>query len=258
MVALIITFSGSSGNVDSNKAGKVAVNWYRHHAPATKQQANISKVKDYKWSERTSFYIFSFDKGGFVLVSANDAVTPVLGYGFDHPVPDSITNEAVKGWFDNYARQIDTAFVLNLKQDASAAKWDEILANKFPNLPGDTVGPLLTTTWDQGWPYNAMCPVDQNGSGGHCYTGCVATAYGQIMKYYNYPPEGKGYMAYTDAFGHEVSADFGSTYYSWNEMATSLSPSDTNFQAVAELLYHCGVASYSNYWSGATTGFYVE
>jgi len=247
-----------AGKVDENVARQVAVNFYRHYAPLTKQQANIMKVKDYKWGERTTFYICSFDKGGFVLVSANDAVTPVLGYGFDHQVPDSITNDAVKEWFDNYARQIDTAFVLNLQQDASVSKWDEILANRFAPATGDSVGPLLTTTWDQGWPYNAFCPVDNNGSGGHCYTGCVATAYGQIMNYHNYPPKGIGNLTYTDLQGHLLSADFDSTYYNWNEMPSSLLPSDTNYQAVAELLYHCGVGSNSQYFQGATTGYYVE
>ncbi len=67
-----------------------------------------------------------------MLVSANDAVTPVLGYGFDHPIPDSITNEAVKGWFDGYARQIDTAFVLKIDNAAASDKWNRILQNSFP------------------------------------------------------------------------------------------------------------------------------
>jgi len=238
-------------------ARKVATNFYQHYAPVSKQQARITKVKEYKWGDRTSFYICSFDKGGFVIISANDQVTPVLGYGFEHAVPDEITNEAVKGWFDNYARQIDTAFVLNLRSNEAKAKWEEILTNKFPKLNGNSVEPLLTTTWNQGWPYNAYCPPDPSGSGGHYYTGCVATAYGQILKYYNYPSQGKGSITYIDASGHPISADFSSTYYNWDEMQSSLASSDTNYHAVAELLYHCGAGAYSNYWSGATTGFYV-
>jgi len=36
------------------------------------------------------------------------------------------------------------------------------------NLKGDRdIDPLLTNTWNQDSPYNAMCPEDEDGSGGH-------------------------------------------------------------------------------------------
>ena len=105
--------------VKEDKARLVAQNWYQHFAPDAKSLAKINKTKEYKWGDRTSFFIFSFDIGGFVLVSANDAVSPILGYGFDHPVPDIITNEAVKSWFDGYARQIDTTYLLKLTKSYS-------------------------------------------------------------------------------------------------------------------------------------------
>ena len=44
-----------------------------------------------------------------------------------------------------------------------------------------TGGPLLTTVWHQGWPYNNYCPP---GNGGQLtYVGCVATAMAQILTY---------------------------------------------------------------------------
>ena len=258
---IFVTFQSilKAEKVEISKAKKVATNWYKHYAPSAKQQGYITKVKEYKYEERTSFYICSFDKGGFVLVSANDAITPVLGYGFEHSIPDTITNEAAKSWFDGYAREIDTAFFLNLKADSPIEKkWDNILMKKFPKATGDTINPLLTTTWGQGWPYNALCPEDQNGSGGHCYTGCVATAYGQILKYYGYPTSGFNEISYTDINGHNLFADFGSTNYRWEDMPSALPNNDTTYLAIAELLYHCGVASLSNYYSATTTGYYVE
>ncbi|MFH1680573.1 MAG: C10 family peptidase, partial [Candidatus Eisenbacteria bacterium] len=39
-----------------------------------------------------------------------------------------------------------------------------------------TVGPLLTSSWDQGPPYNMFCPT---GDGGQTVVGCVATAAAQ-------------------------------------------------------------------------------
>lgn len=256
LICMLTLFSCNlfAGKVDENVARQVAVNFYRHYAPKSKTQAVIIKTIPYKYNGRECFHIISFDKGGFVLVSANDAVTPVLGYGFDHQVPDSITNEAVKGWFDGYARQIDTAFVMNLQQDASGSKWDEILANRFAPSNGDSLGPLLTTTWDQGCYYNEMCP-SPGFTCGNVPTGCTATAMGQILKYWNYPEGGMGQHDYIGKFHPEygrISAFFNETDYNWSNMPSILTTSN---QDVAMLLFHCGVASNMDY-SPAASGAY--
>ncbi|MEI7981591.1 MAG: C10 family peptidase, partial [Bacteroidota bacterium] len=197
--------------------------------------------------------MFSFNEGGFVLVSANDAVTPVLGYGFDYPIPDSITNEAVIGWFDGYARQIDTAFVIKLDNAAASEKWNQILKNTFPKSPGDGVGPLLTTIWDQGCYYNDSCPEGLGGPCNHAWTGCVATAMAQIMKYHDFPQQGYGENAYVSNNYGTISVNFFNSYYNWNamtDMATSSNPE------IAKLMFDCGVSlnmDYSPYSSGAYT-----
>lgn len=74
----------SAETVKEDKARLAAQNWYRHYAPDNKKSASVASVSEYKHNDRTAFYIYNFDQGGFVLVSANDAATPVLGYGFDH------------------------------------------------------------------------------------------------------------------------------------------------------------------------------
>jgi len=56
--------------------------------------------------------------------------------------------------------------------------------------------PLITTTWDQGANYNALCPADGAGPGGHVWSGCVATAMCQIMNYWRYPIQGTGSHGY--------------------------------------------------------------
>ena len=43
--------------------------------------------------------------------------------------------------------------------------------------------PLLTTKWNQEYPYNILCPADPQENYEHCYTGCPATAMGQILNY---------------------------------------------------------------------------
>jgi len=47
------------------------------------------------------------------------------------------------------------------------------------------VGPLLKTKWNQNRWYNIYCPYDiRSNAGEHDLTGCVATAMGQIIRYY--------------------------------------------------------------------------
>lgn len=43
--------------------------------------------------------------------------------------------------------------------------------------------PLLTTQWSQDYPYNMLCPADPLENYDHSYTGCPATAMGQIINY---------------------------------------------------------------------------
>ena len=131
--------------------------------------------------------------------------------------------------------------------DSANASFDSGLADP-------TTGPLLSTSWHQGDPYNYNCP---NGDGGRTVVGCVATAASQIMKYWNYPLSGTGSHSYTwngdqscggTTAGQTLSADF-SDSYDWENILNSYggSYSDTQRDAVAELCYEVGVAFEMDY-----------
>lgn len=125
------------------------------------------------------------------------------------------------------------------------------------------VGPLMTTTWDQGAPYNNLCPY---GDGGRTVVGCVATATAQILAYWGYPDYGIGSHSYYwsgdnscggSSPGDMLSADY-SDEYDWANI-----PDDCHFgctgaqqDALAELCYEVGVAfdmDYGYCGSGAYT-----
>ena len=126
------------------------------------------------------------------------------------------------------------------------------------------VGPLLTTNWHQGGPYNLDCPL---GDGGRTVVGCVATAAAQVMRYHNWPPNGIGDHSYTwdgdqscggDVGGGELYADF-SDSYDWANMPNNCSGGCTTAEqdALSELCYEVGVAfnmDYGRCGSGAYTG----
>ena len=109
----------------------------------------------------------------------------------------------------------------------------------------------MTTQWYQRSPYNMHCPS-------YTMTGCVATAMAQVMKYWNYPAFGQGSHSYSDDSGYGLqSADFGDTRYDWDHMPNRLTSSSSAVEkeAVATLMYHCGVSvnmNYSTIYSGTT------
>ena len=117
------------------------------------------------------------------------------------------------------------------------------------------VGPLLSTLWDQNYPYNYYCPAGTGGPGGHVYTGCVATAMAQVLKYWNYPSTGNDSYSYTHPTYGEQTANFGETIYDWANMPSTLSGSSPRIQidAVATLMYHCGVSVDMNYGTNTSS-----
>jgi hypothetical protein len=81
--------------------------------------------------------------------------------------------------------------------------------------------------------------------------GCVAVAMGQVMHHWKYPQHGIGSHSYTyNGITHNV--DFSSATYNWSAMPNSCSSANN---AVATLLYHCGVAIETNYTSSNSTAY---
>lgn len=117
-----------------------------------------------------------------------------------------------------------------------------------------SISPLLTTGWAQACYYNDSCPEDINGNCGHALTGCGATAMAQILKYHNYPVNGIGYHSYTDPDYGIISADFENSYYDWSNMPDILNSSSSSEEvaAVAQLMFHCGVAVEMDYAAGSS------
>ena len=210
-----------------------------------------------------ALYIFNYDHG-YVVVSADDLAHPVLGYSEDQPFDQNNIPEGLQYYLGYYARQIQFAIDNNLPVDREIAdQW--YLLGKYGVISKTrnekAVQPLLTTTWDQDWPYNYYAPTCSSyWTNNHCYAGCVATSMSQVMKYWNWPETGVGEHSYTTSSypgnGTALSANFGETTYNWAIMPNSLSQANDAAMAVALLMYHCGISvdmDYSPNGSGAHT-----
>jgi hypothetical protein len=119
-------------------------------------------------------------------------------------------------------------------------------------LRGATVSPLLATVWGQDTPYNSAAPDDAC-TGGHTLTGCVATAWAQVLKYWQWPPHdvgGDGSHTYTwqgATVTTNLSADFTDIgAFQWADMPDDLTApgtTQTQIDAVSKLMYAIGVSA---------------
>lgn len=212
-------------------------------------------------------YVFNVGSTGFVLVSASDNVRPILGYSENGNFDASNPHNGAMYMLETYKNSISYAIENNIEATPEiAAEWESLRTyGRLNNKKAGSVGPLVQTLWNQDSPYNLYAPPTQGGhagAGGRCYAGCVATAMGQLMKYWEHPIQGEGSHGYNCVgygptyynYGYQY-ANFGETTYQWDLMPKTLTnATQEQIEAVATLLYHCGVATDMVYdWDGSGT-----
>jgi hypothetical protein len=192
------------------------------------------------------FYIYNVEhEGGFVMISGDDRTLPIFAYSDNGRFQADSMPDNLKNWLKFYENEISSAIARSTAPSAEIRKaWDELSDGTVR-----TASPIVllpTAAWDQTMPYNNLCPVD---SGERALAGCVATAMGILMKYHQWPEKGKGSNAYiTPSRQISLSADF-NVAYDWANMPDTYSRRWTLEQenAVATLIYHCGVAANMDY-----------
>jgi len=241
LIASLLSFNLSTANpVSREVAREIAISWYANIAGSSVTDYSIEDEFSLTKDDLATLYVFNFKSGGFVIVAAEDASIPILGFSEEDPFPADLSCPAVRDWLEDYSMQIDQIRKEGLSNQETKWQWEVIRQGNF-RKPADTIVvlPLLSTTWSQDCYYNEMCPVDPAGPCGHAVTGCVATAMAQIMKYHNFPPRGVGSYAYTHPNYGEQSADFGNTIYDWAAMPDNVTSANI---PVATIMYHAGVA----------------
>lgn len=221
--------------VNFKTAESVAKNYYQYYSKSKKFEIEYFKVE--KFNGLNTFYTFIFKNSGFVIVSADDNVQPILAFSDNYFNPNDIS-PAQKALFESYNQIIEDIIVNNKTNITNKKTWENYYNSKFENSKKEVL-PLLTTKWNQGNFYNALCPADPSGPGGRAWAGCVAAAISQIMKYHNFPAKGVGSHSYTHTKYGIQTANFGNTKYNWANMPNSLTSSNIN---VATLMYHAGVS----------------
>lgn len=245
-----------SKEVEKSKASLVAKNFYNQNTHLGIPDEAVSLVYECKEnSNRPVYYIYNMNGNeGFVIVSAEDLVQPILAYSNSGSYSPAQVPPSVAFWLKGYEKQILSVREKNTSTTAEVARqWSVYFNNETPansQARMHTVNPLCQTKWNQAPNENGMCPFDQQYNE-HCVTGCPATAMAQIMKYWAYPEQGTGFHSYNEQHYGTLSANFGSTTYNWAGMPNILTSPNND---VATLMFHCGVGVEMNYGVAATGG----
>lgn len=212
----------------------------------------------------SQYFIYENESGeGWVIIAANDAVEPILAYSeTGHFRTDNMPSN-IRNWmgkYDRFIKQVETDGVEATEETQAA--WTALRQGVRRAKAEAVVSPLLQTQWDQEKPYNKYCPGTGNFEPGttKAATGCVATAMAQVMKYWEWPIKGAGShtyhpkdvnRGYDSRKYDDQTADFENTTYDWDNMLDSYKVLTPAYQqnAVATLMYHCGVATEMMYGS---------
>ncbi|MBQ6103478.1 MAG: C10 family peptidase [Kiritimatiellae bacterium] len=267
-----------AAEVSTDDAARAAKAWVdRGYAmgrlPAGREVAHVKEIEDAETGAR--LLLASFEGGGWVLLSADDLVDPVIafaeegdGFDVDDENPfwtllrgDIAAREAAAG----VVRDGEPAPTAGegegggaTEPTAAQRKWASLLDDApaptaLSTISDVRVEPFVTTHWGQSSGYSNYYTPIVNGSRSVC--GCVATALSQIMRYYRFPtaavtPQTK--WCETNGVSFQATM-FGGTY-DWANMPetfSSWSGTETEKQAVGKLVYDCCVSVGMN-WKGSS------
>ena len=219
------------------RADGVTVNAARRQALAvTGPEAQLELVATAR-GEQPAYYIFNNKSGqGFVIMAGDDALGQVLGYSDEGCYDPGDVPPALVEWLAGHERQLRLLLSGRRAPVSAPASEDR-----------QTIGPLLTTRWDQGAPYDLETPEYE--SGRRSPTGCVATAMAQILKYFASGQSTTAIPSYTSKTLDITMPELPATTFDYSLMRDDYAASDTDAGAreVARLMRYCGQAARMDY-----------
>src|ERR1035441_292965 len=151
LAAFMIGISMVNANqIASGTAQTVASNYYKQNAH--KQVANATLA----YTEKSAtgdpiFYVFNMNnKEGFVIVSAEDAGRPIIGYSTEgnYIVPSATSNTEFNFWMEKRKSEIIAMRTQNVQATSEiSSEWNNYASSKFspPQTLSTAYGPLCLT-----------------------------------------------------------------------------------------------------------------
>lgn len=254
LVTLLIGSSAFANPIDPNRAKTIAIGFMNERAKPSIERRNASLTQvapdDYvlvsqdvaTLSDTHPYYAFNRMAGGYVVVSGDDRLPPVLGYADSGKFSAEKMPPALRQLLDNLANAGSLSAIQPMRTPGEDTRME--------------IMPLVETQWNQDAPYNNLCPIDPYYNQ-KSLTGCVPVALAQLMYYHRWPKSGTGTTSYQFG-GHTYSADFSAVEYQWDKMQPRYGEGaqEESEDAVATLLYHCAVLARTEFYFKGSYGWY--
>lgn len=198
-----------------------------------------------------TYYVVNAGASGYVVVSGDDEALPVLGYTLDGTIDAGNLPVNLRDWLDFYDNEIN-ALRADTREQGLAVNPVTSPTDQYKTV----IYPLLgDIKWNQDGPYNGQCPEYNNA---RTVTGCLATAIGQVLRYYRYPTTATGSVNYTtEELGLQVRVNYDGVTYDYDKMLPNygVTPGTAEERAeVAKFLYHIGALAKMNYMPASMGG----
>lgn len=215
------------------------------------------------------YYVFNAGgNGGYVIVSGDDRVEPILGYveqgSFD---PENIPDN-MRAWLDGYAEEIKYVIDNDINPNSPVLRRSKMKGTKH------SIPEILTTRWNQGLPYNLTIEkyYKEDGTQARPAAGCIATAWAQVINFHRFPDKIKTQIpaynkTYTLKDGSQKTVTFPAVprgaKIDWDNMRDTYSCSESHAHtaqdtAVANLMRYCGQAVKMSYGSSSSANWKVD
>lgn len=186
------------------------------------------------------YYVFNAHDGhGYIIISADDCTTPVLGYSLEGRYDASAVPPAMRWMLQGLENEIKAA--PGFQHPVSQADRRRLVRRA---AAGNERILLETPQWRQESPFNRHIP-------GNALTGCVGTAMAMIMKYHEYPERGTGSY-------NGVSFDVA---YDWANMRMDAYRSgytEAEAEAVSTLIYHTAASIGTQFGYSGSSAYEVK
>ena len=242
-IAIISNLSANGQAVSEQVLNEVANNFIIENFPGGARK--IHSVIPFMSDSIRILNLFELEPEGWLLLSSDIKVEPVIGFSFTghFKMPEVNIADPMYNWLYKYQSEIRQIITDgSLKEQSGWGKAQGSIASKEVAAAGIKVNPFMIVNWGQGKNWNQFCPSDASGPGGHVYVGCVAVSLAQAMSVFKVPEKGQGYNNYLDPKYGTQFVNFGNTFYKWDSMSVS---SADKYNSL--LLYHCAVAVNMNF-----------
>jgi hypothetical protein len=282
LLAILLLSSGLSARQTTEYEAEMVVSGWLKESPQPLGATLGRRIRDIETytddSDRAAYYIVNLEPSGYVIVSADNRIEPIIGFAAEGIYDLSFENPLlalVTGDLGGRLEAVRNTYHLQTMIETQAAGTPQGKWRRFIDLAEDSEGrfgmmslknlsdirvlPLLQSQWGQTKAcgenlYNYYTPSNYP-------CGCVATTMAQVMRYYEYPTGRIGVQEFAIHVGGERRQNASSRGgdglggpYDWSDMplrpdANCGNITESQRQAIGAICYDAGLAVETYYAS---------